>query len=794
MNFTHRKVRFNCLIQIVQGWMKRMKPIRKQRLLNDIQKILALNLSIAASFWGLNTQAFAHGGKADMVSLYQNMSEQGAKVVKDDFTNTYTITKGSMVVRAKPNSNQVLVNGKPLKLSVPLLIKEGKPVIGKDFFNEVFQSGLDQTFKVENTFHPLNSLNSDEIKKTFDVIHRSKYAYKNMRFAELKLKEPEKAKVWDYFINHKDFKEDRIASFILLKGNQAIEGEVNLNTQQVTKWNVLKDTHGMVLLDNFEAVQRVIETSKEYQDALRKRGITDVKKVIATPLTVGYFGGKDGLDKQLNILKVVAYLDVGDGNYWAHPIENLVAVVDLDKEKIIKIEEGAIIPVPMANRPYMSNKPVASKLKPLNITEPEGKNFSITGQTIHWGNWCLHVALDSRVGLQLSTVTYKDKGVKRKVMYEGNLGGMVVPYGDPDIGWYFKSYLDSGEYGMGTLTSSILPGTDAPDNAVLLDAVIADYKGQPQVIPNAIAVFERYAGPEYKHHEIFGNQDASEARRELVVRWISTVGNYDYMFDWVFSQNGVIGINAGATGIEAVKGVKARTMHDSTAKEDTKYGTLIDHNIVGTTHQHIYNFRLDMDVDGENNSFMHMDPVVKADDKGGVRTSSMQIDSKVITNEQNAAEKFDPSTIRLLTNFNKENKLGNPVSYQLIPFAGGTHPVAKGANFSKDEWLFKRLNFMDKQIWVTQYNPDERYPEGKYSNRSTHDTGLGQFIGNNENIENKDLVVWMTTGTTHVARAEEWPIMPTEWVNTLIKPWNFFDNTPTLNLGEEEQNTQHNHH
>ncbi|MGM7372830.1 primary-amine oxidase, partial [Acinetobacter baumannii] len=196
--------------------------------------------------------------------------------------------------------------------------------------------------QVENTFHPLNSLNSDEIKKTFDVINRSKYAYKNMRFAELKLKEPEKAKVWDYFINHKEFKEDRIASFILLKGNQAIEGEVNLNTQQVTKWNVLKDTHGMVLLDNFEAVQRVIETSKEYQEALRKRGITDVKKVIATPLTVGYFGGKDGLDKQLNILKVVAYLDVGDGNYWAHPIENLVAVVDLDKEKIIKIEEGCL--------------------------------------------------------------------------------------------------------------------------------------------------------------------------------------------------------------------------------------------------------------------------------------------------------------------------------------------------------------------------------------------------------------------------------------------------------------------
>jgi primary-amine oxidase len=37
------------------------------------------------------------------------------------------------------------------------------------------------------------------------------------------------------------------------------------------------------------------------------------------------------------------------------------------------------------------------------------------------------------------------------------------------------------------------------------------------------------------------------------------------MFDWVFAENGTIGIDAGATGIEAVKGVKSRTMQDPTA-------------------------------------------------------------------------------------------------------------------------------------------------------------------------------------------------------------------------------------
>ena len=202
-------------------------------------------------------------------------------------------------------------------------------------------------------------------------------------------------------------------------------------------------------------------------------------------------------------------------------------------------------------------------------------------------------------------------------------------------------------------------------------------------------------------------------------------------------------------------------MHDETAKDDTRYGTLIDHNIVGTTHQHIYNFRLDLDVDGENNSLVAMDPVVKPNTAGGPRTSTMQVNQYNIGNEQDAAQKFDPGTIRLLSNPNKENRMGNPVSYQIIPYAGGTHPVAKGAQFAR-------------------YHPGERFPEGKYPNRSSHDTGLGQYSKDNESLDNTDAVIWMTTGTTHVARAEEWPIMPTEWVHTLLKPWNFFDETPTL--------------
>ncbi|MBL1729545.1 primary-amine oxidase, partial [Klebsiella pneumoniae] len=211
----------------------------------------------------------------------------------------------------------------------------------------------------------------------------------------------------------------------------------------------------------------------------------------------------------------------------------------------------------------------------------------------------------------------------------------------------------------------------------------------------------------------------------------------------------------------------------------------IDHNIVGTTHQHIYNFRLDLDVDGENNTLVAMDPEVKPNTAGGPRTSTMQVNQYTIDSEQKAAQKFDPGTIRLLSNTSKENRMGNPVSYQIIPYAGGTHPAATGAKFAPDEWIYHRLSFMDKQLWVTRYHPTERYPEGKYPNRSAHDTGLGQYAKDDESLTNHDDVVWITTGTTHVARAEEWPIMPTEWAHALLKPWNFFDETPTL--GEKKK-------
>jgi Cu2+-containing amine oxidase len=59
---------------------------------------------------------------------------------------------------------------------------------------------------------------------------------------------------------------------------------------------------------------------------------------------------------------------------YAHPIENLNALVNLYRKEVIKIEDAGAIPVPETQRNY--DRRFFSKyrddLKPLEISQPEG--------------------------------------------------------------------------------------------------------------------------------------------------------------------------------------------------------------------------------------------------------------------------------------------------------------------------------------------------------------------------------------------------------------------------------------
>src|SRR3712207_1030892 len=174
---------------------------------------------------------------------------------------------------------------------------------------------------------------------------------------------------------------------------------------------------------------------------------------------------------------------------------------------------------------------------------------------------------------------------------------MFVPYMDASEAWYWRSYMDIGEYGFGTLSSAPQPGTDCPAHAAFLDATLAGEDGKPVVLPGVICVFERNTGsPAWRHAEITDQTHEGRPEVELVVRSIPAIGNYDYIMDWVFTTRGEIRIDVGATGMDAVRGVAARNMADPSAAVETQAGTLVAPGAVGIWHDHYISFRLGLDV------------------------------------------------------------------------------------------------------------------------------------------------------------------------------------------------------
>ena len=89
---------------------------------------------------------------------------------------------------------------------------------------------------------------------------------------------------------------------------------------------------------------------------------------------------------------------------------------------------------------------------------------------------------------------------------------------------------------------------------------------------------------------------------------------------------------------------------------------------------------------------------------------------------------------------------------------------------------------MRNNLWVTHYARDELYAAGLPVNQSDADLGMPAYIADNQNIENTDIVAWPVIGFHHVPMAEDWPVMPAKIDEIILKPRNYFDRNPAIDL------------
>ncbi|OEL23202.1 Primary amine oxidase [Dichanthelium oligosanthes] len=424
-----------------------------------------------------------------------------------------------------------------------------------------------------------------------------------------------------------------------------------------------------------------------FVESVRNRGLT-VGDVACGVLSRGWFGSSEPTYGGGRVAKMLCVV-TGDGetaNFYARPLEGVTLVVNLDQMAIVGYKDRVVYPVPKAEgTDYRADKvgpPFTGPATPAPgmVVQPEGRGFHIAGHTVRWANWEFHVGFDMRAGMVISLASIHDAdkgGKRRRVLYRSFVSEIVVPYMDPDEEWYFRTFIDAGDFGLGESASPLQRGADCPANAAYFDGYYADADGKPVKAEDVICLFERYAGDiAWRHTE--AALKITEVRPEvtLVVRMVVTVGNYDYILDWEFKTSGSIKFVVSLTGILEMR---ATSYTDADQINEDAHGTLLAENTVGVFHDHFVTYHLDLDVDGTNNSFVKNTIIPKRNtghpSTGGAdtpRKSYWTVRRDVAETEEDGQVDVNGAPADLLfVNPSKKTKVGYHAGYRLVP-AGAT--------------------------------------------------------------------------------------------------------------------------
>jgi primary-amine oxidase len=624
--------------------------------------------------------------------------------------------------------------------------------------------------------HPLDPLSKDEIKATVEVLKASGKISAASRFPLIALNEPPKQEVLAFKAGSQ-MRREAFAVVYERASNKTSEAIVDIKNKSVISWKEVPGAQPTMLMEDYVMMQSIVRADLRWQEAMKKRGINDFQNVQLDPWSAGHFGFPE--ENGVRIFRAVSYYRGSAKNGYARPIEGVVAYVDLNSKKVMKLVDAGVVPVAKATADY--DEKAVGKLrppaKPLHITQPEGAGFTTDGNEVRWEKWRFRYALHPREGLVLYTVGYEDQGRVRSVLYRASLSEMVVPYGDPSPAWFFRNAFDEGEYGVGKYANTLEPLNDIPPNASVFNAVFANDMGGPFEIPRSIALFERDGGLLWKHFNLENGENESRRARELVLSWIATVGNYEYCFNWVFRQDGALEMETLMTGIMQPKGVKAAAASGHEHAEES-HGHLVAENVEAVHHQHFFNFRLDMDVEGTANSVVEMNTEALPAGPKNPYQNAFVMKETLLAKEQQAQRQVHMSSSRKwkVINPSSKNSLGHAAGYILLP---GENAVPYASPNSSAR---KRAGFVNHHLWVSRYDAGELHAAGYYVNQSKGGEGLPKWTAANRPIANQDIVVWYTMGVTHIGRAEEWPVMPVHRAGFRLVPGGFFTRNPGLDV------------
>jgi len=618
------------------------------------------------------------------------------------------------------------------------------------------------------TKHPLDPLTPEEVGIVARILKSDPRVNSRVRFISINVHEPPKSVVLGFTPGQEWSREAQVVLLDTADG-AAYEATVSISGREIVSYRHVPGVQPGITLDEFFECEQTVKADARFRTALQKRGITDLDLIMIDPWSAGNYG--DPVEQTHRLTRALTWVrSFPNDNGYAHPVDGLMVLVDLNKMEVLRVDDHAVIPVPSATGNYTPDATgLRADLKPIDIIQSEGPSFSVNGHQVAWQKWKFRLGFTSREGLVLHTISYQDQGRERPVIYRASLSEMVVPYGDPGITQCRKNAFDMGEYGLGMLANSLTLGCDCLGYIHYFDAAVANGKGEPVIIKNAICMHEEDYGILWKHADWRTDQVEVRRSRRLAVSFIATVGNYEYGFFWYFYQDGTIQLEIKLTGIMSTAAIPPG--------ETTKYGQLLGDGLYAPIHQHIFNVRLNMMVDGLNNSVYETNTEAEQREANPFRNAFFA-KSTLLKTELEAQRVVNPFTCRTWTvvNPNSLNKVGEPVGFKIAP-GENTLPF-----IDPEASVMKRGGFALKNLWVTPFHEAERYAAGEYPNQHAGGGGLPEWTAQNRSIESTDVVVWYTINHHHIARLEDWPVMPTGYIGFSLRPSGFFNHSPALDV------------
>lgn len=477
-----------------------------------------------------------------------------------------------------------------------------------------------------------------------------------------------------------------------------------------------------------------------------------------------------------------------DSNHYAFPLP-ISPVFDASTLELLRIDH---LPTGLDNKTENYTKPyrpapaneylpehqsLRQDLKPLHVVQPEGASFSITsraetGHTVSWQKWSFQVGYNIREGMVLHDVRYDS----RPLFYRLSLSDMNIPYADPRHPYFKKSAFDLGDAGAGLMANDLKLGCDCLGAIHYLSFPVNDDKGSVLQMNNCICVHEQDGGIGWKHTNYRTGRAAIARNRELVLQTIITVSNYEYILAFKFNQAGEVAYEVRATGVLSTQPI------DNELRDGVPWGTVVHPGVLATHHQHIFSLRIDPMIEGHANRLVYEEAHPMPIDDFNPHGTGYHVSETVVSTS--AGLDLDPDLNRVfkLQNTAIRNPVNNkPVGYKIMapPFQKIlSHPTS---------FNHKRAEFADHNIYVTTHRDRELYSGGWYTNQSRGGSGVRSWADRKDDVVDKDIVVWVQFGINHIPRIEDFPIMPCEELKVMLKPVNFFERNPALDVPPSNQ-------